>query len=156
MSHCSRKLEELLEVCMLPARPAGSLEAQWKQRSQPPHAHHDPGQSQDNNCQSNYPRLKTKAAETAALVQALAALWPSYIDPADQDHQQIVLALAFSRDLDDMLLQIDGWRPGEALAKQLLLTGQCMLQCCSALSKSFFQSLFTLRSSAIGWCTGFS
>ncbi len=91
----------------------------------------------DAQCTTAYPQLKTKAAETAAIVQALAAIWPQYMNPDDPDHQQIMLALSFSRDLDNMVGQIDTWSPEADLAEQMLFTGKCMLQCCTALNKSY-------------------
>lgn len=52
---------------------------------------------------NSYPKLKGKAAEVKHLVPALATVWEHWMEPDDPIHQQILLGLRKSAEIDSIL-----------------------------------------------------
>ncbi|CAE7453063.1 unnamed protein product [Symbiodinium sp. CCMP2592] len=94
---------------------------------------------QDIHCRKGYPRLKAKAAETKGVIAALASICQQHLQQDNEEHQQIALALSFSRDLDQMADGIEDWKPSKEVADRMMLTAVCLFQCMTILNKSFLE-----------------
>ncbi|CAE7494382.1 unnamed protein product [Symbiodinium sp. KB8] len=69
---------------------------------------------------SDFPRLKTKAAETKNLGMPLLSAWRQYALDDAQEHTQARLLLETSVEMDDLLDSTKGkWRPSQAEARKL-------------------------------------
>ena len=92
----------------------------------------------DKQCKKHFPRLKTKASETKACLQAYVSLWRSKMDPNDTVHLWVQYALGASWNLEVLLKDChDEWRLTPAQSVELWSQAKKYIVCNTALCAHF-------------------